>query len=104
MELVNLRMLADTRLLPSLHSNGLGIACKGSVTSGAFLFLAKPGLSITEVRQVYGQPQSAKLHGNGQGFEALTYGRFRILFGKDGSAVAVVFKVDPFVKTNFGPQ
>ncbi len=52
----------------SFKMSGLGIACKGSATSGALLFLATPGLNYRG---------AASPRTTGQGFEALTYGRFR---------------------------
>jgi hypothetical protein len=97
MESVDLRMLSDTRLLPKLNSTRLGPACKvstapGSTAPGVYLFLAKPALSIAEVRQVYGQPQSEKKHGNGEGFESLTYGRFRISLARMGAQSQCCFR------------
>ena len=96
MEQVALRMSADTRLLPNLKTTTLSVPCRGSGTSGVLLFLAKPDLSIADVRQAYGQPQAEKKHGDGKGYESLTYGRFRVLGGKDGRVAAVL--CPPFPK------
>jgi len=82
-------MLADEQLLPSLRTttwsakSGL---CSGSVS---FVFLAKPRLSMADVREKYGQPQAERKNANGS--ETLTYGRFRVLGAKDGRSVLVIF-------------
>jgi hypothetical protein len=57
---------------------------------GAFIFLAKPLLSMVEVRQAYGKPQIESKDADGS--EVLTYGRFRVLGAKDGKAAYVLMQ------------
>ena len=88
-DLANLRMISDERLLPNLESSPVGPARSGKCAgSGAFIFLAKPLLSMVEVRQAYGKPQIEEKDAHGA--EVLTYGRFRILGAKDGKAAYVL--------------
>lgn len=88
-DLVNLRMLADQRLLPSLRTTSWAAQSGPCAGTGAFGFLAAPLLTITEVRQAYGKPQAERKDSNGS--ETLTYGRFRVLGAKNGKAVMVIF-------------
>jgi hypothetical protein len=89
MDLVNLKMLADVRLLPSLRTTSWRAQTGSCAGTGSFVFLAKPRVSMADVRQKYGQPQSERRDVSGS--ETLTYGRFRVMGGKDGQAVLVIF-------------
>jgi hypothetical protein len=90
-DLANLRMISDERLLPNLESSPVGPAHSGTCAgSSAFIFLAKPLLSIVEVRQAYGKPQLERKDADGS--EVLTYGRFRVLGAKDGKAAYVLLQ------------
>jgi hypothetical protein len=89
MDLVALRMISDARLLPNLEASPFSTQSSKCGGFGAFIFLAKPLLSMAEVRQVYGKPQTERKDADGS--EVLTYGRFRILGAKDGQAALVVF-------------
>ncbi|MCC6294232.1 MAG: hypothetical protein IT164_16405 [Bryobacterales bacterium] len=88
-DLVNVRMLADQRLLPSLRATSWGAQSGPCAGTGAFGFLAAPLLTITEVRQAYGKPQAERKDSDGS--ETLTYDRFRVLGAKDGKTVLVIF-------------
>ena len=57
---------------------------------GAFIFLSKPLLSMADVRQAYGKPQTERKDSDGS--EVLTYGRFRILGAKDGNSAYVLMQ------------
>ncbi|MBI4624203.1 MAG: hypothetical protein HY736_13430 [Verrucomicrobia bacterium] len=89
MEIVDLKMISDVRLLPNLRSTSMSLRIKDCDVPGVFLFLAQPSLSIAEVRKAYGEPRQTKKDDNGS--EVLTYGRFKIVGAKDGSCLGVVF-------------
>lgn len=87
-DVINIAMLSDVRLLPSLRSAGLRAQsgkCRGM---DAFLMLGQPTATIAEVRERYGAPQAEVR--NPDGTVVVTYGRFRIFGDKDGSVIAVV--------------
>lgn len=118
METTNLRMLADTVLLPSLRStsakfssaktfnivigglitdaNGdispLSISKKFSSGEGTdkevSVFIAKPGRSLTDVKVIYGVP-TVEVLDNGKGY--VDYGRFRLTIAKDGRVSVIAF-------------
>jgi hypothetical protein len=74
MEITNLQMLLDERLVGDLrYSSLVGKGEKNESAFGVFLFLHKPSLSIEQVLQTYGEPQSR--HSD----NILTYGRLRII-------------------------
>ncbi|MBI5280720.1 MAG: hypothetical protein HY858_03485 [Candidatus Solibacter usitatus] len=90
MDLATIRMISDARLLPNLESSPFSVQSGGCAGSGAFIFLAKPLLSMAEVRQAYGKPQAERKDADGS--EVLTYGRVRILGAKDGQATLVLLR------------
>ncbi len=57
MDLVTLRMISDARLLPNLEASQFSVQNGKCAGSGAFVFLAKPLLSMVEVRQSYGREE-----------------------------------------------
>jgi hypothetical protein len=86
MELINLRMLTDRRLVPSFRVSSLTFAegpCSGTVS----MLLARPALSVDEVRLLFGPPQSERKRPAG---EVLTYGRIRVVGGSEGPANVVL--------------
>ena len=88
MDLATIRMISDARLQPNLEASPFSAQSGNCAGSGVFIFLAKPLLSIAEVRRAYGKPQTERRDADGS--EVLTYGRFTIVGAKDGQA-AVVF-------------
>lgn len=90
MDLATIRMISDARLLPNLEASPFSAESGKCAGSAAFIFLAKPVLSMAEVRQAYGKPQAERKDADGS--EVLTYGRVRILGAKDGQAVGVLLR------------
>ena len=89
-DLVTLRMISAERLLPNLEASPFSVQSGKCAGSGAFIFLAKPLLSMADVRQAYGKPQTERKDADGS--EVLTYGRFRVLGAKDGTASYVLLQ------------
>jgi hypothetical protein len=90
MDLATIRMISDARLLPNLQASPFSAQSGKCAGSGAFIFIAKPLLSMAEVRQAYGKPQAERKDADGS--EVLTYGRIRILGAKDGQAALVLLR------------
>lgn len=90
MDLVAVRMISDSRLLPNLEALQFSVQSGKCAGSGAFIFLAKPLLLMAEVRQAYGKPQAERKAADGS--EVLTYGRLRILGAKGGNAGLVLLR------------
>jgi hypothetical protein len=87
-DVINIAMLSDVRLLPSLRSAGLRAQSGQCRAMDAFLMLGQPTATIAGVRERYGAPQAEVR--NPDGTVVVTYGRFRIFGDKDGSVVAVI--------------
>lgn len=83
-DIVNLRMLLDQKLVPDPLFTKLqvpGVLCN--------LILAKPDLTMSQIREAYGASTTERLMKNGG--LILTYGMFRIFGDKGGRAVTVVY-------------
>ena len=91
-DLVNLRMISDSRLLPNLETSPGPIQSEQCANSNSdvFVFLARPDLSMAEVRRAYGKPQAEKKDTDGS--EVLTYARFRVFGGTAGKAAYVLLQ------------
>jgi len=88
MEVVALTMLADARLLPNLRVTNLSFSRAGCDTQGIFMFVARPAMTMAELRQVYGQPQVATKKDDGA--EVFTYGVLRMVGTREGAIQSVV--------------
>jgi hypothetical protein len=83
-DLVNLRMLLDDRLIPDPLFTEIqvpGVRCN--------LILAKPNVSMAQIRETYGPPSAERTMKKGG--QILTYGMFRIFGDLAGRAATVVF-------------
>lgn len=104
MELVNLRMLLDERLLGDLGYAQLWMNLSGSQlsisleepttkpegrNSQLWVFLKEPTININKVRSAYGKPSTEQK--DMFGTRITTYGLFRFLSDKDGKIEGILF-------------
>ena len=89
-DVANMRMISDPRMLPNLEASPFSAQSGACAGQAAFIFLAKPALSMAEIRQIYGKPQTERKDADGS--EVFTYGRLRILGAKDGQAAGVLMR------------
>jgi hypothetical protein len=85
MELTNLKMLMDEKLVGDLRYTSLaGQEVESKQPFAVFLFLANPGRTTEDIVKIHGEPQEKRSN------SVLTYGRIRIIGDKAGQVIGVV--------------
>jgi hypothetical protein len=88
MEVIALKILADTRLLPNLRVTNLSFSRAGCDSQGVFMFVARPDMTMAELRQAYGEPQVATKKDGA--VDVFTYGPLRFVGTREGTIQSVV--------------
>ncbi len=88
MEIAALKMFADARLLPSLRVTNLSFSRAGCEPQGVFIFMARPTMTMAELRQIYGPPQETAKKDDGA--DVFTYGALRMVGTKEGRIQSIV--------------